>query len=265
MTTGTPGSAGSAGTAGTTGTQAVDRAAHLLALVVRARGAVPFTTLATEAGYARSTTSRLLSALERSDLLARDDTGAFLPGPLFDVYAARAGRDDDLARLAEPTMATLSELTGETINLGVPRGGTVIHAAQVAATYILGSRDWVGVEVPPHVSALGKVLYAHGALDLPTGRLTRPTDASPRSVTALRTQLTGIRSKGYAVTVDELEVGLTGIAAPIFNGSQAVAALGLSGPTARLATQADILGPVVAHHAARLSRQITRHRKDGAA
>ncbi len=249
----------------TTGTQAVDRAAHLLALVVRARQAVPFTTLCLESGYARSTTSRLLSALERSDLLARDGAGAFVPGPLFDMYAARRGRDDDLARIAEPVMTELSELTGETINLGVPRGGTVVHAAQVASTFILGSRDWVGVDVPPHVSALGKVLYAHTALDLPAGRLASPTPAGPRTLAELRSQLPGIRKKGYAVTVDELEVGLTGIAAPVFNGTQVVAALGLSGPTARLADQADILGPVVAHHATRVSRQLTRHRKDGAA
>lgn len=248
-----------------TGTQAVDRAAHLLSLVVRAPEGVPFTSLCAEAGYARSTTSRLLSALERSDLLGRDGDGAFVPGPLFDSYAARTGRDDDLERIAAPTMEELGELTGETVNLGVPRGGAVVHVAQVASTFILASRDWVGIDVPSHVSALGKVLYAEGVLDFPVGRLTRPTDAGPRTAQQLRGELAGIRRQGFAVTIDELEVGLTGIAAPVFQGSDAVAALGLSGPTARLADQADMLGPVVAHHAARLSSHITQHRKDGAA
>lgn len=248
-----------------TGTQAVDRAAHLLSLVVRSRRGVPFTTLTTESGYPRSTTSRLLSALERSDLLSRTTDGAFVPGPLFDAYAARRGRDDDLAQVATATMEGLGELTGETINLGVPRGGAVVHIAQVASTYILASRDWVGVDVPSHVSALGKVLYAHGVLDFPVGPLTRPTDAGPRTLVELRAELPGIRAQGYAVTIDELEIGLTGIAAPVRNGTKTVAALGLSGATARLADQADILGPVVAHHATQLSRQLTRHRKDGAA
>lgn len=253
------------GPAPVTGTQAVDRAAALLTLVVRADGGVSFTELCAETGFARSTTSRLLAALERSALIGRDATGTWVPGQLFASYAARRGDDDDLVRVAMPAMEELGELSGETVNLGVPRAGTVVHVGQVAATYMLASRDWVGVEVPPHLSALGKVLYAAHALELPDGPLEHPTPAAARTAADLRTQLAGIRSRGYAVTIDELEVGLTGIAAPVFDGATAVAALGLSGPTARLASQADTLGPVVARLAGRLSSQITRHRKDGAA
>lgn len=247
-----------------TGTQAVDRAAHLVGLVVRSEAPVPFSTLCSDSGYARSTTSRLLAALERADLLTRDAAGAFLPGPLFARYAARSS-DDDLLRAAEPVMADLGELTGETINLGVPRAGAVAHIAQVASRYIVASRDWIGVDVPPHASALGKVLYAFGGLDLPTGELPQPTPATSATAQSLRAQLPGIRRAGFALTVDELEVGLAGIAAPVFDGTTIVAALGLSGPTVRVAAQGTALGPVVAHHAARLSRRLTRYRKDGAA
>ena len=51
------------------GTQAVDRAAALIDLVVRAPDPVSFTALSEESGLARSTTSRLLAALERTELL----------------------------------------------------------------------------------------------------------------------------------------------------------------------------------------------------
>ena len=40
-----------------------------------------------------------------------------------------------------------------------------MQIAQVDSTYMLGARDWMQVDVPPHCSALGKVLYAFGALD----------------------------------------------------------------------------------------------------
>ena len=63
-----------------TGTQAVDRAARLVTEVVHAPGTVTFTELAAATGLAKSTTSRLLDALERGGLIRRDDDGRFSPG-----------------------------------------------------------------------------------------------------------------------------------------------------------------------------------------
>ena len=62
------------------GTQAVDRAAPLIRLVVRADEPLTFTELVDEAGLARSTTSRLLAALERTGLLERDPDGGYVAG-----------------------------------------------------------------------------------------------------------------------------------------------------------------------------------------
>ena len=58
-----------------TGTQSIDRAADLLARVVRAPSPVTFTELAEVTGLARSTTSRLLSALERTLSIIKPDAG----------------------------------------------------------------------------------------------------------------------------------------------------------------------------------------------
>ena len=65
------------------GTQAVDRAARLLTEVVHAPGSVTFTELAAATGLAKSTTSRLLMALERNGLVRRDGLGQFRPGEVF--------------------------------------------------------------------------------------------------------------------------------------------------------------------------------------
>ncbi|MCW2909796.1 MAG: IclR family transcriptional regulator, partial [Actinomycetia bacterium] len=66
-----------------TGTQAVDRAARLVTEVVHAPDSVTFTELAAATGLAKSTTSRLLVALERGGLVRRDDDGRFRPGDVF--------------------------------------------------------------------------------------------------------------------------------------------------------------------------------------
>ncbi len=217
------------------GTQAVDRAALLVATVVRADEPVTFAALAEECGLPKSTASRLLTALERTELVERRETGSYVAGRLFDQYAARHDPWEELAHLAHPVFETLSAETGETVNLGVPRGDRVLHVAQVDTRFLIGTRDWTQVDVPPHSSALGKVLYAHEApsrcpgSSMPSPSTPRPT---PRGSTAM---LATVRRRGYATTVDELEVGLTGIAAPVRDRSgRVIAALGVSGPSARL-------------------------------
>lgn len=247
-----------------TGTQSVDRAAGLLTRVVQADDPVAFGDLADATGLPRSTASRLLSALERADLLARDETGGWVPGPLFDVYAVRRTDDDALAGAAAATMRALGEATGETVNLGVARYGTVIQLAQIDSTFRLGSRNWVGTDVPAHCSSLGKVFYAYGALEVPQGELEKLTEHSLTSGDALRAALPGIRRLGYATTVDELEPGLTGVGAPVRRRGAVVAALGISAPTSRLAAALDETGALVSRHARALSDRLD-HIQEGAA
>ena len=63
-----------------TGSQAVERASALLGLIVESGAPRTFSSLVDELGLAKSTTSRLLQALERSRLVHRDRAGAFRPG-----------------------------------------------------------------------------------------------------------------------------------------------------------------------------------------
>jgi DNA-binding IclR family transcriptional regulator len=108
---------------------------------------------------------------------------------------------------------------------------------------LLGARDWTDVEVPPHCSALGKVLLAWKVLDLPDGRLEVITERTLPTRRALEEDLEQARTHGFAVTYDELEVGLAGVAAPVHGPEgTVVAAVGISGPTARLEDRVDHIG-----------------------
>jgi DNA-binding IclR family transcriptional regulator len=137
--------------------------------------------------------------------------------------------------VSQPFLAELGAATGETINLGVASGGRVEQVAQVDSTYLIGGTNWVGLSVPLHCAALGKVLLAWGAAELPPGRLER---AAPKTITSratLAADLVMVRTKGYAVTDEELEPGLIAVAAPVFRaGGVLVAALSVSGPSSRL-------------------------------
>jgi IclR family transcriptional regulator, acetate operon repressor len=221
------------------GTQAVDRAARLLTEVVHATDPMTFTDLSATTGLAKSTTSRLLLALERNGLVRRDDHGRFLPGEMFVSFAWRGGAEAGLVAVAQPFLERLGKATGETINLGVASGGLVEQIAQVDSTYFIGGTNWVGLSVPLHCSALGKVLLAYGSAQLPpidnTGKLERRTDKTVTSEAALRAELAGVRARGYAITDEELEPGLIALAAPVrgFDGT-VVAALSVSAPSSRM-------------------------------
>jgi DNA-binding IclR family transcriptional regulator len=255
-------------TATGTGTQAVDRAASLLRRVVESTEPVTFTELATSSGLARSTTSRLLDALVRNDLLLRDASGAFTPGELFVRSAWRGDPETALVELARPFLEQLGTLTGETVNLGVARHLVVEQIAQVDSRYLLGATNWVGRPVPLHCTALGKVLLAFGAAALPPGRLERRTPRTVTSRAALEPELAEVRWRGVATTLEELEPGLVALAAPVRRADRTVvAALSVSGPSSRL--EGDRLAETAAA-CLKVANDLSAHlgdrsRKEGAA
>ncbi len=240
------------------GTQAVDRAAALIDLVVRAPDPVSFTELAEETGLARSTTSRLLAALERTDLLERDPSGGYVAGPLFALHAAIHDPWPQVARIARPVLEEVGERTGETVHLGVARGVSVVHIGQVESTFLLSARDWNQVEVPAHCSSLGKVLIAYGVIPLPPGRLERRTDRTVATREQLAAQVQEIRQRRFATTIDELETGLSAIAAPVEGKDGVMCAIGISGPTARLQDRVDPIGRLLVEQSEALSDLLGR-------
>jgi DNA-binding IclR family transcriptional regulator len=256
------------------GTQAVDRAARLLTEVVHAPDPMTFTGLSAATGLAKSTTSRLLLALERNGLVRRDDHGRFLPGEMFVSFAWRGGAEAGLVAVAQPFLERLGKATGEMINLGVAGHGMVEQIAQVDSTYLIGGTNWVGMSLPLHCSALGKVLLAYGAAQLPAGTLERRTGKTISSETALRADLAAVRARGYAVTDEELEPGLIAVAAPIRgHDDMVVAALSVSAPTTRMSgDRVAEVAELCAEEAACLSavlgyrqRAFRQNRKAGAA
>lgn len=238
----------------TTGTQAVDRAAELLSRVVLAESPPAFRELVAGTGLAKSTAHRLLQALERHQLIHRHESGGFSAGPLFALYASRSSPLEELISLAKPTMQSLSAATGETVNLAVVRGTTVVQVAQIDSTFLLGTTNWVDVDVPPHCSALGKVFYAAGVLRAPTRPLPRLTERTITDPTDFASEMHHVHELGYAVARSELEIGLDAVAAPVHDASGAVvAALGISGPSDRVAGQISRLGPLLTTSAEALS------------
>jgi IclR family transcriptional regulator, acetate operon repressor len=219
------------------GTQAIERAAQLLVRVVESPEPPSIGELSEGAGLPKSTTSRLVGALERSGLIQRlGERGRLRPGPVLLRYASRDG-SQTLVELAAPSLRRLADASGETINLAVPGPGGVEHLAQEDTAHFVGVTDWVGRRVPFELAANGKCFLTFGG------------DGHPQS--------DDIRARGYATSIDELEVGLTAIAAPVLGANGvAIAALSISGPTTRLKQRIDELAPLLIHEGSTLSEHM---------
>jgi DNA-binding IclR family transcriptional regulator len=223
-----------------TGTQAIDRAAQLLVRVVEAAQPPSVGELAARAGLPKSTTSRLVSALERQGLVQRlGERGRLTAGPVLLRYANR-DVSSTLVELAAPSLRRLADASGETINLAVPGVDGVEHLAQEDTAHYVGVTDWVGRRVPFQLAANGKCFLAFGG------------------AAATAPELQVVRARGYATSIDELELGLSALAAPVLSpGGDALAALSISGPTARLTSERIArLAPLLVDEAKQLAERL---------
>ena len=141
----------------------------------------------------------------------------------------------DVVQEARPICRQLAADTGETVNIAVLSDRSALYLDQVAGQSALQSHNWVGQHIPLHATTNGKVLLSGLDADEVDSRLlggcrATPPRRSPRRPGCAR-ELAEVREQGYAVAVDELEVGLTAVAAPIRNAhGDVIASMSVSGP-----------------------------------
>jgi IclR family transcriptional regulator, acetate operon repressor len=222
-------------------TKSLVRAMNILKQVSAAKDGASPAAIADELGLPRPTIYRLLATLEAVGMVERNVDGAWFTGH----ELLRLGRSADQSRAllatAQPTMQELVSRTGETAMLAVPLGGFDAEViSQVDAPNLLAMAQWVGRPIPPHASAACKILLA----DLEPEVRSRYTAALPLTAFTAHTitdhqrferELDHVARRGYAETIDELEDGLSGIAAPIRRPDRTcIGFIGIYGPTARV-------------------------------
>jgi IclR family acetate operon transcriptional repressor len=220
--------------------QSVARAVRILELVAEHPGRLGVSEIGRRLGVHKATASRLISTLSAGGLLERDPgTEKYRPGFGLVRLASTAVADLDLVRQARPVLERLAEETQETVNLAVLGGREVVNIDQVAGSHAVVNVNWVGKRTPLHCTSNGKVLLAHLPTDERDGILAGPLERrTPGTIVdpeVLRTQLRRARRQGYASTVEELEVGLNAVAAPVRGpGGEVVAAVSVAGPSYRV-------------------------------
>jgi DNA-binding IclR family transcriptional regulator len=223
---------------GSAGVQSVDRALTILEVLARV-GEAGVTEIAGELGVHKSTAFRLVTTLEAHRLVEQTtERGRYRLGVGVLRLAGATTARLDLVQEARPLCRQLAAETGETVNIAVLSESSALYLDQIAGSSALQPHNWVGQHIPLHATSNGKVLLSgldDAAVKELLGTLSRYTDATITKKGRLREELALVREQGYAVAVDELEQGLTAVAAPIRNAhGDVVASMSVSGPTFRL-------------------------------
>jgi len=233
-----------------TSVQSVDRAVSILQILAR-RGAVQVTQIATELGVHKSTVFRLLATLESRGLVEQNsERGRYQLGYGVVQLAAGATKKHDLSLLSRPVCHELAEKVGETVNVVIHDGRKVISIDQVIGSPTVTTVNWVGQRTPMHATSAGKVFLANMPPEQVDAILAEGLESyTPHTVidpAALKRQLALVRERGYAWSVEEHEIGLAAVAAPIrsMNG-EVIAAVAVLGPIFRL--NEDTIADVAEH------------------
>jgi DNA-binding IclR family transcriptional regulator len=220
--------------------QSVRRAVGILEALADDSGELGVTELGRRLGVHKTTASRLVSTLAEHDLVERSPTTEkYRLGLGLVRLASAAASGLDLVRQARPILEKLAEETRETVNLAVLDDDRVVNIDQVASPRLIVNVNWVGKGTPLHCTSNGKILLAHlpqkDRERLVARRLERLTDRTIIDRTVLRGQLDEARARGFAVALEELEVGLNAVAAPVRDsGGQVIAAVSVAGPAYRV-------------------------------
>jgi DNA-binding IclR family transcriptional regulator len=243
------------------GVQSVDRALTILEVLARV-GEAGVTEIAGELGVHKSTAFRLVTTLEGHRLVEQtSERGRYRLGVGVLRLAGATTARLDLVQEARPVCRQLAADTGETVNIAVLSESSALYLDQIAGSSALQPHNWVGQHIPLHATSNGKVLLSGLADQRVTevlGTLPRYTSLTITKKAKLRAELEHVRERGYAVAVDELEEGLTAVAAPIRNvHGDVVASISVSGPTFRL-TDDRVEGvlPLLAEAAAEVSHRL---------
>jgi DNA-binding IclR family transcriptional regulator len=176
-------------------------------------------------------------------------------------------RTHGLTRRARPVLERLARELGETAHLAVLRDFEVVHldGEQAAGLVVSGLR--LGVRMPAHSTALGKVLLGCSPpqmlesfdREVAAAGVSALTDETIVDRDKLIEHLRRVATQGWALDLQETSRGLVCAAAPIHDGSgQLVASLSVSGPSFRLDRDEleNRVGPEVVAAAAALSREL---------
>jgi IclR family pca regulon transcriptional regulator len=215
------------------------------------------------ADLSRPAARRCLLTLVDLGYLAHDGK-FFTPLPRMLRLGSAYLSTSSLTQIAQPLLANARDELQESVSLAVMDEGYSVFIARAEAIRIVSTGVKLGGRLPAYCSATGRVLLS----DLTEEEINRHLDATPMKRLTARTLATpaavlqAVRraaEEGYAISNEELEIGMSAMAVPVRNRSGEIeAALSVSVFSGRVSVETleQKFLPVLRNVAARLQRAL---------
>lgn len=241
--------------------QSVSRAIEILKLF-EDNDELGVTEISKGAGLHKSTAFGLISTLEMYHLLEKNDTSdKYRLG--IEIFRLGTKVNSDLRHMAYPYLEKLVTLYSETVNLVVLEYPNVVYMEKVESSHSMRISTSIGETRPLYCTAVGKILLAQMTEEqinhyLDTVPLKRYTPNTIVDSAILTEHLASAKKAGYAFENEELEPGLSCVAAPITNHmGKAFAAISISGPSSRMdEIQRSQIGNTISRFSMELSAKL---------
>lgn len=201
--------------------QSVDRALALVDIIAESEDGLSLAQISTSIGLPKSTVFGLLSTLRDYNYIQQSpEDGRYQLGIKLFELGTQVARTWDIRDAARPVLRRLINEFGETVHLGAEDNGEVLYLEKMSPESIVNIVSEVGIRLPMHCSALGKVLLANKSkseLKRIIGMRGLPafTHKTITTQTKLEKELAQIREQGYAIDDGEIMENLRCVAAPI--------------------------------------------------
>jgi IclR family KDG regulon transcriptional repressor len=219
---------------------ALQRGLSLLRLFAGTERGYPAAELAKLSKLPVSTVHRFLVNLETSGFLTCDASGVYRLGVACVSLGQAAREHMDIRRVCLRHLEDLNRRTRETVHLTVRHGLTAVYVEKLDSLEPLRIFSRIGASVPLHCTAVGKVLLAYLPVDeqeqvLNQLSMQRFTENTVGSIQELQSQLKRVQREGYAYDVEEHELHIRCIAAPVRDHAGVVnASFSVTGPAVRM-------------------------------
>lgn len=217
------------------------------------------TEIARRLDLSKAVVHRILTSLRAKGLIEADpDTRRYSLGPAALVLGLAYLRNIDVRDRARMVLRDLVDKTNETATLSIRRGDARVYVDQITPSREVIMTVQMGHPYPLHAGASSKAFLAHFSdmeLDAYLEReLQALTDITVTDPEALRSELAGIRARGYSVSYGERQEGAGSVAAPVFDhDGRAVAVISVCGPVERFREEVEEIAPVVVQATRELS------------
>jgi IclR family pca regulon transcriptional regulator len=206
--------------------EALARGLEVIAAFSPARVVMTLTEVASATGLARPTARRILLTLTELGYVRAEGAGFALTPRVLDLGVAYV-RSQGLWDIARPHMSDLSAATNESCSIAQLDGSDIVYVARVAVPKIVALAVQIGTRFPALQTSLGKVLLAALEPAEVTRVLAEPTRSGlvPRwcpSAAEREAELREVRARGWALTDQQLALGIRSVAVPLRDGAGAV-------------------------------------------